>query len=120
MGLMSLLSPARIRRNPDPCIDCGKCAKECASILPVDKLVQIRSAECTGCMACVAVCPAEGALEFVLPARRAIPGWAVAAACALLFAGICGYAQYMGYWETNLPDQVYHKLVPRAREFAHP
>ena len=59
LGLVSLLSPMRITRNASTCIDCAKCAKACPSALPVDKLVQIRSAECTGCLECVAVCPAR-------------------------------------------------------------
>ena len=120
MGLVSLLSPVRIRRDPDPCIDCGKCAKACPSVLPVDQLVQIRSAECTGCMACVAVCPAEGALALTLPQRRRVPGWAVAAATVLIFVSVYGYAQYMGYWNTHLPKSVYFRLVPNADEFGHP
>lgn len=120
MGLVSLLSPLRIRRNPEPCIDCGKCASACPAALPVDKLVQIRSAECTGCMACVAVCPAEGALHLMAPRRRRVPAWAVAAASAVIFLGVYGYAQWAGYWDTNLPNWVYFNLIPRAREFSHP
>ncbi len=62
LGLTSWLSPTRIRRNPETCIDCAKCAKACPSALPVDKLAQIRSVECTGCLECVAVGPAQDAL----------------------------------------------------------
>jgi polyferredoxin len=120
MGLASLLSPARIRRDPEPCIDCGKCAKACPSLLPVDQLVQIRSAECTGCMECVAVCPAEGALALTLPRKRRVPGWAVAAATVTLFLSVYGYAQYMGYWNTHLPKSVYFRLIPNADDFGHP
>jgi polyferredoxin len=57
LGLTSWLSPTRIRRNTETCIDCAKCAKACPSALPVDKLLQVRSVECTGCLECVAVCP---------------------------------------------------------------
>jgi polyferredoxin len=120
MGVASAVSPAKIRRDPDPCIDCGKCAKACPAILPVDKLVQIRSIECTGCVACVAVCPAEGALAFSLPQRKRIPGWAAAATVVLLFTSTWGYAKYMGYWDTWVPEAVYFQLVPRANEFQHP
>ena len=42
MGLASLASPLRIRREAALCIDCGKCAKACPSALPVDKLITIR------------------------------------------------------------------------------
>jgi len=63
LGLASLFSPLRIRRNAAACIDCEKCAKACPAVLPVDRLVSIKSAECTGCLECVAVCPAKGALQ---------------------------------------------------------
>ena len=62
MGLVSLASPLRIRREEALCIDCGKCAKACPAALPVDKLITIKSAECIGCLECVADCPAAGAL----------------------------------------------------------
>ena len=57
LGLASRLSPLRSRRSAPACIDCAKCAKACPSALPVDKLITIKSAECTGCPECVAVCP---------------------------------------------------------------
>jgi polyferredoxin len=120
LTLPALLSPARIRRETEPCIDCGKCAKACPAILPVDELVQIRSAECTACLACVAVCPAEGALQLSLPRKRTVPAWAVAAGVVAMFVGTYAYAQYMGYWETHLPDRIYRDLIPRANEFDHP
>jgi ferredoxin len=86
----------------------------------VDKLVQIRSAECTACMQCVAVCPAAGALHLGLPRRRRLPAWAVGAGIAVIFLAVCGWAQWNGYWRANIPSEVYFDLVPRAHEFGHP
>jgi len=120
MGLVARFSPARIRRDPVACIDCEKCSKACPSLLPVDKLITVRSVECTGCLDCVAVCPAAGALQMSLPRRRALPAWAMAAAIAVLFLGIAGCARWAGYWHTDLPSQLYYDLIPRAAEFAHP
>jgi polyferredoxin len=127
LGLTSWLSPARIRRNTGTCIDCAKCAKACPSSLPVDKLLQIRSVECTGCLECVAVCPAEGALALSLPnilaakpERAAIPAWAMAAGIAVLFLGIAGFAKATGHWESAIPTSVYQRLVPNAEQAAHP
>lgn len=42
MGVVSLLSPFKIRRNAESCIDCGKCAK-IAHHGSVDKLIQVRT-----------------------------------------------------------------------------
>jgi polyferredoxin len=120
MGLAALAGPLRIRRQAELCIDCAKCAKACPSLLPVDKLVSIQSAECMACLQCVAVCPAEGALHIALPKKRRVPAWAMAAVMAVLFLGVVGYAQHAGYWRTDLPSRVLFDLVPRAQEFTHP
>ncbi len=120
VGLVALLSPARIRRSPEACIDCSKCAKACPSLLPVDKLITVRSAECTGCLECVAECPAAGALWMSAGGRRRVPAWTMAAGIAVLFLGIVGYAKWTGNWGSDIPAQVYRELIPRAHEFSHP
>jgi len=119
LGLASVLSPLRIRRNVATCIDCAKCAKACPSALAVDKLVKITSAECTGCLECVAVCPAEGALRIGTKDGR-MPAWAFAAGVALLFFGVVGYAMTSGHWKSEIPEAVYGQLVPHANEASHP
>jgi polyferredoxin len=120
VGIVSLFSPARIRREADACIDCAKCARACPSLLPVDKVTTVKSAECTGCLECVAACPAEGALRLSVGRSRAIPTWAVAATIAAIFLGIVGYAQLTGRWHSNVPDSVYRDLIPAADSYAHP
>jgi polyferredoxin len=127
LGLTSWFSPARIRRNEQTCIDCAKCAKACPSALPVDKLVQIRSVECTGCMECLAVCPAQDALMMSLPKmiatkpkNAAIPAWAMAVAIAVMFLGVAGFAKATGRWNSSIPAEVYQRLVPNADQAAHP
>lgn len=120
LGLVALVSPTRIRREPDLCIDCGKCATACPSLLPVDRLMTVKSAECTGCLECVAACPAKDALRLSAGRSRAIPGWAVAAAIGVIFFGLVGYARISGHWDTPVADAVYRELVPNANSFAHP
>ena len=86
----------------------------------MDQSGQIRSAECTGCLQCVAVCPAEGALFLAAPGKRRVPAWAVAAGVAVIFLGVCGCAQWTGHWRTTLPSRLYFELIPHANEFTHP
>jgi polyferredoxin len=137
LGIASFLSPARIRRNPETCIDCAKCFKACPSALPVDKLVTIKSAECTGCLECVAVCPAKDTLWLSLPSLTlpslplpkiralaprpaTLPAWAMAAGIAVLFFGVVGFAKTAGYWDSHVPRATYEQLVPHADEAVHP
>ena len=120
MGLVSVASPLRIRRDASLCIDCGKCAKACPSALPVDQLVTIRSAECTACMQCVAECPAAGALCLSAPKSRRVPAWAVAVGITALFLGAYAYGQASGHWRTDLPARLYFELIPHANDFEHP
>jgi polyferredoxin len=132
MGLTSLLSPVRIRRNAASCIDCGKCAKACPSALPVDKLITIKSAECTGCLECVSVCPANAALTLALPTVPVLSGaraekasirlspWALAAGIAILFFGVVGFAKTAGFWDSHVPQATYQQLVPNADQAEHP
>lgn len=124
LGLASLVSPLRIRREPAACIDCGKCAKACPSSLPVDRLITIKSAECTGCVECVAVCPAKDALQlsaWPVPARpRTVPAWAMACGIAVVFLGVVGYAKASGSWQTHVPNYIYRQLVPHADQASHP
>lgn len=123
MGIVALVSPTRITRNADACIDCGKCAGACPAGLPVDIVASVRSAECTACMSCVAVCPAVDALDLRLGLGRrtaVVPSWALAAGIAVLFLGIVAFARWNGYWHTALPASLYSELVPRASGLAHP
>jgi polyferredoxin len=131
MGLASLLSPLKIRRNESACIDCAKCSHACPSGLAIHKLVQIRSSECTACMACIASCPSEGALQFSLPQgkmpeqalpryRRAVTPLAMTALLASIFFGVVLFARATNHWRTNVPSAVYRQLVPNADAASHP
>src|ERR1039457_3790667 len=131
MGLVSLLSPVKIRRDAEACIDCSKCARACPAGLPVDRLLQIRSAECSACMVCVAACPAQNALQFSLPPRRAVAPaqrWfhralgplAVTGILAYILFGLILFARATNHWQTNIPRAVYMNLVPHANEVTHP
>jgi polyferredoxin len=131
LSLVSLASPIKIRRDQQSCIDCGNCAKACPQNLPVGRLIQVSSAECTACMECVASCTTQNALQFALPPRATAPDaqrWsgrrldplAVAVILAVLWIAGIGYARLTHRWQTNVSDQVYEQLIPHADEAGHP
>ena len=120
VGIAAMFSPMRIRRDVATCIDCAKCAKACPSLLPVDTLVQIRSAECIGCLECIESCPKEGALFYSALNRRRVKAWQVAAGVAGIFIVFVGAAKVTGHWHSDIPAAVYEELVPNASTFEHP
>ncbi|CAG9428691.1 4Fe-4S binding protein [Providencia alcalifaciens] len=124
LGIFSLFSPVKIRRNVESCIDCGKCAKICPSRIPVDKLIKVRTVECTGCMTCIESCPVASTLAFSLQAptkKRQIPlsGMMMAIlTLGILFATIA-VAAYMGVWDSPVPDNYWFHIIPNARTIGH-
>ena len=120
MGIVSMLSPVRITRDPISCIDCGKCAQACPSLIPVDTLRIVRTPECTGCLSCVSACPVKDALELrTRVARRRVPGRTVAIAVCAIFVLVVGYARATGAWHGHVPERVFFELIPNVNGVGH-
>lgn len=62
-GILGKLSPFKIVRNQNSCIECGMCSKICPMDLDVQHSLKITSAECINCQLCVLKCPQEGTLQ---------------------------------------------------------
>lgn len=71
LSLLGHLSFLRIRRTASACTDCNLCNKPCPVGIDVAKAAPTVSADCIGCLECVASCPRAGALEVT-----AAPPWA--------------------------------------------
>jgi ferredoxin len=82
---ISRIGVSRVRRDPEACTDCGKCAKACPMAIPVDKVLEVTHARCTSCLDCLGKCPetAQGALHWKLPGMPG-EGWRPRRAQALL------------------------------------
>ncbi|HSG39123.1 MAG TPA: 4Fe-4S binding protein [Thermoanaerobaculia bacterium] len=121
LGMVSWISPTRIRRDPVSCIDCGLCDRVCSARLPVSKKIDILNPECIGCMDCVAVCPVKDALNLQVGKTRVSAKAYAAAVLILFFAGYFG-ARVFGLWENNLTDAEYVQRIreDRTAPYAHP
>lgn len=119
LGLFSFFSPLKIRRDALTCVDCGKCAKNCPSRLPVDRKATISSPECTGCLSCEAVCPTRS-LAMAPPGRRdLLAGWRFPLLVVAIFALGVGTGMLGGLWESSLTAEDYRRLIPMSRQLIH-
>jgi len=123
VGLVSFLSPVKIRRNIPTCTDCGACAKVCPSAIKVDKEKLVRSDECIGCLECVAVCPVENTLypEIGIIKKKISPRAFAVGALLIFFAFYFG-ARIAGKWDNNVSSEEYMFHIQRMDqpEYTHP
>lgn len=122
LGLVSFISPNKIKRNPVSCIDCGLCAKACPSYIKVDKVNTVISDECNTCLSCVDICPVADTLDLksVLPGKKKINKKIVAVAVVLIFMLVTGYGMLSGHWSNHISRQdylIYHKNM---NTYGHP
>ncbi len=119
LGLLSLISPLKIRRDRTKCIQCGLCTRNCPALLPVDKKESIHSPECTGCLTCVSHCPAKGALDVKIADKKIRPEFFVST-IVLLFFGLIFIAKLSGKWHSSLTKEELLSLIPIIHTLVHP
>jgi len=120
LGLLSMMSPLKIRRDEGACIHCSRCTNNCPSLLPVETLMQVRSPECTGCLSCVSHCPAKGALDMTLPGRKALHPLLFVCFIVVFFFGSVAVAKLTGRWDSQVSYQEYRRIIPQAKLLDHP
>jgi len=121
LGLLNFISPNRIKRNEQSCIDCGKCAKVCPSFIKVDQVKAVWSDECTTCVKCVDVCPVADTLEFrTVGRKKPIDKRLVAAVVVVGFMAITGLGMISGYWSGGVSTEEYLHHHQYKDAYGHP
>ncbi|MEA9442807.1 4Fe-4S binding protein [Aeromonas caviae] len=124
-ALLGLLTPLRIRRDPDRCLrslghDCDKCSRVCPSRIQVHQLIAVRSLECTSCQSCVAACPKRAdALHLGTQGQRLSPRQLLGLLCLLLLVlPLLSYG-LLDLWvsQTPIPDR--YELLQRLPWLSH-
>lgn len=103
-GIIGKISPTKIERNTDLCVNCKKCNKVCPVNIDIENSDKITSAECINCNECVLVCPKKGALEIKTAGKKMQP-LAILLIVIGLFFGTILIAQATGNFQIMHSEQ---------------
>jgi polyferredoxin len=121
LGITSLLSPIKIKRNKVDCIDCGLCNKACPSSIKVDNVKTVISDECTSCYNCVDVCPVENTLQLELVStKKRINKKYAAIGIVSIFLVTTGIAIVTGNWQNEVTKDEYLIHHKQMNSYGHP
>lgn len=121
LGVISFLSPNKIKRNENLCIDCNLCAKACPSFVKVDKVKYVYSDECTSCLSCVDVCPVKDALYVEnIVNKKKFQKRQMGFIVVVVFMIIAGIGMLTGNWQNTINKNDYLFLFQDIKSFDHP
>lgn len=104
-AIIGRVSPFRVERNENVCVQCGKCNKVCPMNIDVQHAKKVKSAECINCQSCILSCPKTGALENKQGKISVKPFTVIVVIIVLFFGSILSF-QAAGLY----------KLVPQSAE----
>ena len=126
LGITSFLSPLRITRVKETCVDCELCTKVCPSNIKVhqigqanpnntigqsrlnDSVGQVWSDECTSCMRCIEECPVKETL--VLRSKKtsaSVSPFIFGVLVVGVFMAITGLGMLTGHWKNSVSKDEY-------------
>jgi len=114
LGLLSLISPFKIKRDEGKCVHCHACSSNCPTLIDVEKKTTVSSSECFSCLTCVSRCPSEGALDISAGGgmkRKALPGALYPVLLLLLFYTIIGSGIIGGKWKSQVTYEEYRRIL---------
>jgi polyferredoxin len=117
--IVGLLSPFKIKRDQESCIDCGKCNRVCPSYIDIQGKEKVTSTECIKCFRCVTGCPVPGTLYMEPLGKRAFSAVDYGILLLVLFFSVLFVAKLTGHWTSAVDYREYQDLIPRAWMFTH-
>lgn len=120
LGLASLISPFKIRRDSTGCTGCQRCSASCPSGLVVHSCTAVASPECAGCLTCVANCPERNVLA-MQPVfwKRPLKVWVFPTVVVFIFMAAIGAGMVSGHWHSSLNYADYQRLIPLVPYLSH-
>ncbi len=125
LGLISFLSPFKIRRSTQHCLieskgmNCDKCTRACPANISVHTQKNIRSDECQACMRCVSACPKKEALHFSTRNGIKLSARGLAIMLLLIMFLIPLGAYVGGFWHSQTLDADRIYLIQHLKSIGH-
>ncbi|HPN37082.1 MAG TPA: 4Fe-4S binding protein [Melioribacteraceae bacterium] len=121
LGIVSLFSPSKIKRNANTCINCSLCTKACPSRIIVEKAKTVVSDECTMCLNCVDICPVSNTLEVKDRfTDKKISKKQIALGIVVIYFVIIGFGMVTGNWNNKTTAKEYKDLYKIINSLGHP
>lgn len=118
LGILSRLSPFKVRRNDEKCSHCHACTKHCPTLIDVESASAVKSAECFGCLTCVSRCPSKGALDLTLRTNKVaiVKPYLYPAILIALFYLVIVIGIATDKWHSKIPYEEYQRLIPQVQK----
>ena len=120
LGLVSWMSPQRVVRDANACIDCKACTRACPVEITVHQKPSVWTPECTGCMSCVTSCPVEDCLTVTRKGRDTLSPYLIPLVGLGTIFLLWGIARVTGHWHTDLPLSTLAEAYRQAPRLLHP
>jgi polyferredoxin len=111
LGVVALVSPLAVQRDPKQCVSCGVCNQVCPSRLDIMHASRVNQQECLGCWRCISHCRVHSALSMRAFGRYTLQGIVFALLVLLLFWGGTRLGKASGHWQTIVSPADYRELL---------
>lgn len=100
LGIISRLSPIKVRRNETTCINCGQCHLACPVGLHPDKDIIQKNGECIVCGKCEAACPPAADAIKIGHAGKNISFLTAGVLWLVILSAVIFITFQTGYWQS--------------------
>jgi len=122
LGVLSWLSPFKIRRENENCIDCKKCREACPSDIEVYNKESIFTVNCIGCRECTKneTAVQQHCLKMISKTRYyGKYENLLSVAAPLIFLLIFIIAYFTGHWNSTVSNEEYARFLNSIRSLSH-
>lgn len=123
LGLFSLISPTKIKREEEKCINCRKCKNECPSDIEVFNKQTVYSVNCIGCLDCTTndVSHKQQCLKaFKSDGTEKYHKNKLSLLAVAIFLSCFIIAYLTGHWNSPISNEQYARFLEIIHQLGHP